>query len=1264
MKERTGNELGRNLAARSVEMTAKSWHPNSRVAIGSEPCRVIDGDPSTWWASPYPAEFPKDIGVEFSKPITVRGVRVAYFPFFGAYVPGVGEQEVQCWRNGRWQAVSGKADNLPGASPVVWQHSFAPVRTRRVRVVISGKTRETLHVQTVEVLSKDLDEEPGTTIWRGGAAEPARHVSSALTDGDPVSCLPIEPLDAVGVELDGKRKINGVVVRYYQFGFVLHEQIPALSEQVLEYWHGGKWKPVQALAATDPSARHALAPYVRCGTVACAFSFAALETSRVRLRFTGPRKRSAVSGFEVYHSSRMQRFVSALFEKSTVSDAGAGVGGREVDLLVDFPFMLEQGVRGGGSIDLARMPRIDPRIASVTSSSGTVTAARKQALDTVIDGRADTCWRPPESAGLPVDIGIRWLNPVMLGRVVVTYKMRGKKRLQPSMDGQDLQVWDGRRWVSLDDEVLVEESGDSRSATWTHTFFCTGTTQLRLVITRLDESCAKGDRISIVGFQAFEDAPKAHKEWMTGPRSDPFGTWVLAQGEPTFERVSSHTPSMIGRACLGLKDEITETGVQWDGSLLTPWVLCDRRLPTNWFLGFAMGAKPRLQAADRSAVKRRLLDGYLPGIEFTHHVEGLAFREAAFATELPGGKGATFVRIRVENPGRERRRTKLVAVMLWNLKKVLPQIIDVECSHSAKHRRVLDANGELVLLYDKGGWFSNGLEKTVAYTLDLAPGETRDIEFRMPRCSFDEEDVERLAAAGFDGALATFRSRFREFYESGMQVTVPEERINSAWHYFLSQIALADYEGKMTYGPYPTRYDNSIWGIEEGPPMVSYAEFGHGETAMQWMSNTYLNAHHLDKSNYHHQYRNGLTPMFVRKLFNVTADKDWLKTAMPLLVDSADWIIEARKRSLDCGELHAGLLPMHYWGGDIHDPCFSLYSNIVCWRGLRDVGLLLQEIGEEERSLHYLKEASEYRMALLDVVQKVKLPYQDPSTVPGKLYWRRPYPYTCTHYQLLMPSLLEAGLLPRGEAEECMRYLEQNGKLFCGIAMLYSGMAIEPRSGGAPDFLLTIDPVYVLGYQLTYLALDEIDRFLLGFYGLLAHGMDRDVLGGPEVGDVCLTEADRDWQCKAERRSIHGWHEPSDPLATESGVGLVMLKKMLVWEETDDEGVENGVVWLCRAAPRAWFEDGEEIRVERAPTRFGEISFHVTSQAARGRIDVSVDLSPLSSLKLVKLRIRHPEKAGMGKVTVDGTRTDKIDTDSETVSIEPKPGRQEISVGY
>ena len=125
---------------------------------------------------------------------------------------------------------------------------------------------------------------------------------------------------------------------------------------------------------------------------------------------------------------------------------------------------------------------------------------------------------------------------------------------------------------------------------------------------------------------------------------------------------------------------------------------------------------------------------HLPGIEFTHHVEGLVFRETAFAAELGGGKGATFVRMTVENPGRQRRKTRLVAVMLWNLKRVLPQVIDVECRHSAKHRRVLDADGNLVLFYDEGGRFRNGLEKTVTYTLDLGPGESRDIEFRMPRC--------------------------------------------------------------------------------------------------------------------------------------------------------------------------------------------------------------------------------------------------------------------------------------------------------------------------------------------------------------------------------------------------------------------------------------------------------------------------------------------------------------------------------------------------
>jgi len=65
----------------------------------------------------------------------------------------------------------------------------------------------------------------------------------------------------------------------------------------------------------------------------------------------------------------------------------------------------------------------------------------------------------------------------------------------------------------------------------------------------------------------------------------------------------------------------------------------------------AFGENPRLGGIDLRAVKRRLLDGHLPGIDFTYYYRNLEYRQVAFAENIPGAKGktATFVRITV-NP--------------------------------------------------------------------------------------------------------------------------------------------------------------------------------------------------------------------------------------------------------------------------------------------------------------------------------------------------------------------------------------------------------------------------------------------------------------------------------------------------------------------------------------------------------------------------------------------------------------------------------------
>ena len=49
-------------------------------------------------------------------------------------------------------------------------------------------------------------------------------------------------------------------------------------------------------------------------------------------------------------------------------------------------------------------------------------------------------------------------------------------------------------------------------------------------------------------------------------------------------------------------------------------------------------------------------------------------------------------------------------------------------------------------------------------------------------------------------------------------------------------------------------------------------------------------------------------------------------------------------------------------------------------------------------------------------------------------------------------------------------------------------------------------------------------------------------------------------------------------------------------------------MWLARATPRAWLEQGKKIAVENAPTHFGTLDYEIVSDVANGRIKATVQM--------------------------------------------------------
>ena len=152
--------------------------------------------------------------------------------------------------------------------------------------------------------------------------------------------------------------------------------------------------------------------------------------------------------------------------------------------------------------------------------------------------------------------------------------------------------------------------------------------------------------------------------------------------------------------------------------------------------------------------------------------------------------------------------------------------------------------------------------------------------------------------------------------------------------------------------------------------------------------------------------------------------------------------------------------------------------------------------------------------------------------------------------------------------------------------------------------------IHGFGYGL--LSADLVEPFLLQYYGLSAHAYTRGTWIAPESASV-----DRDSEA------------PS--FCAPAGLAAPLnMKYMLLYEEP-----MTHTLWVGKALPRVWLDEGQRIAVGNATTAYGRVSFvytsHITSSST---VDVRV-VWPAGSGRVpqggLRVRVRAPTR-GVGRL--------------------------------
>jgi hypothetical protein len=117
------------------------------------------------------------------------------------------------------------------------------------------------------------------------------------------------------------------------------------------------------------------------------------------------------------------------------------------------------------------------------------------------------------------------------------------------------------------------------------------------------------------------------------------------------------------------------------------------------------------------------------------------------------------------------------------------------------------------------------------------------------------------------------------------------------------------------------------------------------------------------------------------------------------------------------------------------------------------------------------------------------------------------------------------------------------------------------------------------------------------------------------------------------------------------------FRNLLVMEDGDS-------LWIARATPRAWLEQGGKIAVRSAPTYFGTAAYEIVSDADNGRITATIEIPDRKAPKSVLLRIRHPKAASIKGVEVNGRRWTAFDLGREVVELKGLTGKVTVTASY
>ena len=526
---------------------------------------------------------------------------------------------------------------------------------------------------------------------------------------------------------------------------------------------------------------------------------------------------------------------------------------------------------------------------------------------------------------------------------------------------------------------------------------------------------------------------------------------------------------------------------------------------------------------------------------------------------------------------------------------------------------------------------------------------------------------------------------FPQVNDPPMQVQLPDERWTGAWRAASAQLQGKHLWGGLAYEVARVARDMDMIGLHEeadkvyehflkAPGAKSDGDYTDGVGALEWAT---AMRHDMGYNHDGTHASTGRMLFAMAERYFLTGDKEWFQRNRVRLQAAADWII--RQRTLYMKDVPnrknlfvAGLMPPYMLGDYVMPSCdwrWYYLDNAFSLQGIQRFADALMDF-DPAAGRKYRNEADAFRKDIRRAVEREAELSPVRLGLDGKHHTyitRMAYAKGLTGPELGAPQFpgcdLMTGALPLAEPfaamdandprmVDSMDETEEMGTYLgaldipkeVGMSASTVRETIEARKQkGLPTEDTWFWHCFVILPKAShnaniYLLQDDVPNFLRFWMNAYATavGADGKLWEHSHLGgyDVCATPDN----------GTAGWF-------------LENFRNLLVMEEGQS-------LWVAKATPRAWLQQGKRIAVSNAPTYFGELAYEIVSDVDNGKITATIEMPSRSPMKSMILRFRHPRAATIKSVMVNGKPWKSFNPDKEIIELEGLTGKAVVVASY